>query len=167
MCGTTVFLLCLFLGMAAAQQPSLDVVQSSHSSSCNDEYLVVGVDNITFEVDVSGNNSEFTFGISISPEFSRELANNDPSTSKFLCSPFGSTQNTFCVQDVTDGCSCQILSPNVFRVKNVYTVEAVNESRGRIRLIWRSIDNSIAVFHDIPEVLGEYVKKWVFEQFDN
>ncbi|GFO34304.1 hypothetical protein PoB_006080900 [Plakobranchus ocellatus] len=68
--------------------PSLVVVNRSYTSSCSKNFLVAGVDNVTFEADVSGNNSAFTFGITLSPEFNRLLSAGHRGTSKFVNSKF-------------------------------------------------------------------------------
>ncbi|GFO16099.1 hypothetical protein PoB_004260400 [Plakobranchus ocellatus] len=152
MCATRIALLCLFLGIRTANMmPSLVVVNRSYTSSCSKNFLVAGADNVTFEADVSGNNSAFTFGILISPEFNRLLSGGHRGTSKFLCSPFGVAKR-FCDSKPSHGCTCKVIGRHVYRVKNVYTVTGVDESRGKIVLIWRSRNDSITVQADIPEV---------------
>ncbi|GFO34310.1 hypothetical protein PoB_006081500 [Plakobranchus ocellatus] len=70
---------------------------------------------------------------------------------KNLCSPFGVAKR-FCDSKPSYGCTCKVIGRHVYRVKNVYTVTGVDESRGKIVLIWRSINDSITVQADIPEV---------------
>ncbi|GFO07986.1 hypothetical protein PoB_003449100 [Plakobranchus ocellatus] len=61
MFGAPLVLMNLLLGLVTAQQPTINLVTNSSSFSCTDEYLVVGEDFVTLEVDVSGNNSHYTY----------------------------------------------------------------------------------------------------------
>ncbi|GFO46593.1 hypothetical protein PoB_007309800, partial [Plakobranchus ocellatus] len=53
----------------ASRQPSLTVITNSSSFLYSDEYLVVGEDFVTFELDLSGNNSDYTYEFFDAPSF--------------------------------------------------------------------------------------------------
>ncbi|GFO03051.1 hypothetical protein PoB_002955600, partial [Plakobranchus ocellatus] len=153
-------LLYCFLGIATAQQPSLTIVTSSSSFSCNDDFLVVGEDFVTFELDLSGNNSDYTYDIFDGPRFRlQELVTENGNTlvasDYIICEPFDLPQDGFCVKrDITNttGCSCEAVGPQVYRVKAVYRIEDVSESRGRLELRWPSLSGPISAFYSLPEV---------------
>ncbi|GFN90184.1 hypothetical protein PoB_001669000, partial [Plakobranchus ocellatus] len=52
----------------------------------------------------------------------------------------------------TTGCSCEVVGPQVYRVKLVYRIEEVSESRGRLQLMWPSSRGPINVMYHLPEV---------------
>ncbi|GFO46606.1 hypothetical protein PoB_007311100 [Plakobranchus ocellatus] len=157
-------ILAVIPGVVAAQEPSMSVVSNSSSFVCSDEYLVVGEDYATFEVDVSGNNSDYTYDLFDRPRFRIQtlVTKNGSATVKddmSLCEPFGLPQDGFCVKrDLTNttNCSCEVVGPQVYRVKAVYRIEDdVNGTNGRIQLLWPDVRNGdIAVFYYLPEVRG-------------
>ncbi|GFN82933.1 hypothetical protein PoB_000943900 [Plakobranchus ocellatus] len=160
---TTLALLCLFSGLATAQQPSMTIVINSSSFWCSDEYLVVGEDFVTFEMELSGNSPDYTYNVFDGPRFRRQkLVTEDGilrvTADKLLCVPFRTPQNGFCVERNivnTTGCSCEAIGPQVYRIKLVYRIEDI--SGGRLELLWPSVTaGDLSVFYYLPEVRGEH-----------
>ncbi|GFO03045.1 hypothetical protein PoB_002955000, partial [Plakobranchus ocellatus] len=69
MFGATLVILYVFSGIVTALKPSMKVLNRSSSFLCTDEYLVVGEDFVTFEVELSGNNSDYTYTVFDGPRF--------------------------------------------------------------------------------------------------
>ncbi|GFO39689.1 hypothetical protein PoB_006619400 [Plakobranchus ocellatus] len=139
-----------------APKPNLEIVRNVSSFNCSDEYLVVGKDFITFEVDVSGNNSDYSLKKYSWPVFYREIVNwkNEIATIKDfkpICAPFTTPGNGFCVKR-DDGCSCEEIRPQVYRVSVTYTVESIVESQGRLSLIWLSKNHYMEAYANIPAI---------------
>ncbi|GFO12291.1 hypothetical protein PoB_003879600, partial [Plakobranchus ocellatus] len=137
-------------------KPNLEIVRNVSSFNCSDEYLVVGKDFITFEVDVSGNNSDYSLKKYSWPVFYREIVNwkNEIATIKDfkpICAPFTTPGNGFCVKR-DDGCSCEEIRPQVYRVGVTYTVESIVESQGRLSLIWLSKNNPMEAYANLPAI---------------
>ncbi|GFO27301.1 hypothetical protein PoB_005380600 [Plakobranchus ocellatus] len=156
---TAFLLLYLFVRMITAQRPSMTIITNSSSFSCSNEYLVAGEDSATFEVDLSGNNSDYTYDEFDWPRFRLQTKdeNMDSVEDKGICAPFDSRDNGFCVNRVDPtGCSCEMADPQVYRVKLVYRIEIFNGSRGRLELLWPSIDaGDLSVFYYLPEIREE------------
>ncbi|GFO39690.1 hypothetical protein PoB_006619500 [Plakobranchus ocellatus] len=135
-------------------RPKLTIEKDESSFMCNDAYLVVGKDFITFEVVVSGNNSKYSLEKYNWPVFYVEIVDRENKTIvkhyKPICAPFTTPENGFCVK--RDGCSCEKIYSRKYRVKVTYTVESINESGGRISLIWPSQDHYLKRYMNIPEV---------------
>ncbi|GFN86104.1 hypothetical protein PoB_001261000 [Plakobranchus ocellatus] len=134
--------------------PKLRIEKNESSFMCNDAYLVVGKDFITFEVVVSGNNSKYSLEKYNWPVFYVEIVDRENKTIvkyyKPICAPFTTPENGFCVK--RDGCSCEQIYRWAYRVNVTYTVESINESGGRISLIWPSQDHYLKRYINIPEV---------------
>ncbi|GFO11833.1 hypothetical protein PoB_003833800 [Plakobranchus ocellatus] len=64
-----IVLLHLLIGIVTAQRPSMIVVKNSSSFVCTETYLVAGEDYVTFEVDLAGNNTDYTYTKFYWPEF--------------------------------------------------------------------------------------------------
>ncbi|GFO16687.1 hypothetical protein PoB_004319200 [Plakobranchus ocellatus] len=143
------------------QQPSLDIVTNSSSFLCTDEYLVVGEDFITFEVELSGNNSDYTYTVFDGPRFQiqqlvTENGNTELKSDNPICQPFLAPVDGFCVKkDITGttGCSCELVGPQVYWVKAVYRIQNVNETR--VLLLWPSLSGNLNVSYYLPEIQGE------------
>ncbi|GFO08853.1 hypothetical protein PoB_003535800 [Plakobranchus ocellatus] len=75
MIGTTLVVLQLFLGIITAQKPTptvkptVTIVKNTSSFLCSEHFLVVGEDFVTFELRLSGNNSNYTLDIFDGPRF--------------------------------------------------------------------------------------------------
>ncbi|GFN79495.1 hypothetical protein PoB_000600100 [Plakobranchus ocellatus] len=165
MSGTRFVLLHLIIGMITAQQPSVNVVTKSASFVCTDEYLLVGEDFLTFVLDLSGNNSAYTFSIFDGPRFKRQKLETKNGKTKviddgIICQPFLRPHSGSCVTKAitnTTGCSCEVIrpSPPIYRVKLVYRIEDVSDARGRLELLWPSTNVDISEFYYLPDVRAE------------
>ncbi|GFO43825.1 hypothetical protein PoB_007033000 [Plakobranchus ocellatus] len=138
----------------------MKVLNRSSSFLCTDEYLVVGEDFVTFEVELSGNNSDYTYTIFDGPRFRIErFVKKDWEMSNYyysICQPFLAPVDGFCLKrDITytTGCSCELVGPQVYRVKAVYRIKNVNETR--FSLLWPSLSGAINVSYYLPEIQGE------------
>ncbi|GFO08837.1 hypothetical protein PoB_003534200 [Plakobranchus ocellatus] len=146
-----------------AQRPSINIVANSSSFLCSEQFLVVGEDFATFEVDLSRNNSDYTYKEFDWPTFHRQklaTVHGVTKTSiKLICEPFVIPKNGFCVKRPltnTTGCSCEVVGTQVYLVKLVYSIEDVNETRGRLELFWPSVTlGPISTFYYLPEVRAE------------
>ncbi|GFN86101.1 hypothetical protein PoB_001260700, partial [Plakobranchus ocellatus] len=154
---TALAIMCLCLRISEAQEATIKIVTNTTSFLCTDEYLVVGLDFITFEAEISGNNSAYTLNIFDAPKIRKQEFNE--STGKFVydaivCEPFYNKKEEFC-PSYPYNCSCKRVGPQVYRIKFFYTVKDVNESRGRIQILWYSIEmdkDPLQTFFYFPEV---------------
>ncbi|GFN77546.1 hypothetical protein PoB_000405200 [Plakobranchus ocellatus] len=162
MVRTTLLFVTLFLGTALvkARHPSMSGLRGTPSYSCNKKYLVTGRDFVTCEMEVSGNNSDYTYNYHQSPRFQLQelIVEKEYSTvisDTLICEPFTTPQEGFCVnRDIvsTTGCSCEVVGHQIYRVKVVYRITDVYRVRRRIRLQWPSTTaGDIGVFYDLPE----------------
>ncbi|GFN80949.1 hypothetical protein PoB_000745500 [Plakobranchus ocellatus] len=134
----------------------MTIVKIVSSFLCTDRYLVVGLDSVTFELELSGNYSMYSYEQFHWPELRlRKWTKGKAKLAidKLVCSPFTRPENGFCVK--SDVCSCEEVSPQVYRVKTVYTIENVDESRGKLSLIWPSRINNVTKRFHLPKVKGE------------
>ncbi|GFO39691.1 hypothetical protein PoB_006619600 [Plakobranchus ocellatus] len=144
-----------------AEKPSVEIVKSVSSSLCSDKYLVTFVDTITFELELSGNNSLYTYEKHSWPRFRLQELKNGTSkikSSRTICEPFSLPENGFCkvkqqLNFRQTGCYCETVGPQVYRVKAIYNVRDVSESRGRIELYWPSTVGTVGKVLDIPDVM--------------
>ncbi|GFO27325.1 hypothetical protein PoB_005383000 [Plakobranchus ocellatus] len=166
MFGTIFVLLNLLLRMATAQRASVNIVTNFSSFLCTDDFLVVGEDFVTFELDLSGNNSDYTYNEFDWPTFRAQTfvtVNGITQTKNDfpICDPFTTPQHGFCVKRNiinTTGCSCEAVGTHVYRVKAVYRIHDVNETRGRAELLWPSIyKGDISKYYYFPEVRAKNV----------
>ncbi|GFO03050.1 hypothetical protein PoB_002955500 [Plakobranchus ocellatus] len=144
MFGATLVILYVFSGIATALKPSMKVLTNSSSFLCTDEYLVVGEDFVTLEVELSGNNSDYTYTVFDGPRFRIH---------EVICQPFLAPVDGFCLKrDIVDttGCSCKLVGPQIYRVKTVYRIKNVNETR--VLLLWPSLSGAVNVTHYLPEI---------------
>ncbi|GFN96495.1 hypothetical protein PoB_002300100 [Plakobranchus ocellatus] len=165
MYGTILVLLKLLLAMTTAQEPSMKIVTSSSSFSCSKDFLVLGEDFVTFELDVSGNNSEYTLhDYTYAPRFilSRLVRENGKTRAyeDTICWPFGEDQNHFCektnVSGKSPGCSCESVGAQVYRVKTVHIIKKHLEIKSSIRLVWISnTGGTITKDYYLPKVRAE------------
>ncbi|GFO11159.1 hypothetical protein PoB_003766400 [Plakobranchus ocellatus] len=150
----------LFLATALvkAQHPTTNVLSERLSFSCSEKYLVVDKDFFTCEVEISGNNSDYTYNEFQWPRFNvQELNENAEATNDTLiCEPFTTPQNGFCLKrDIinTTGCSCEETGPQVYRVKTVYRITEVYKIRGRVQFLWpSSTADDLRLNYDLPDV---------------
>ncbi|GFN86106.1 reverse transcriptase [Plakobranchus ocellatus] len=133
-------LVCLSFGISKGQNPSMKVLTNTSSSSCSEQYLVAGKDHLTFEVELTGNGSIYTYDEPYWPQFFLDTWGG----SVKICQPFDLPGKGFCKkrQQLTTlrtiACSCEMVRPQVYRVKVVYKMTDVRESPGRIQLLWLS-----------------------------
>ncbi|GFO27310.1 hypothetical protein PoB_005381500 [Plakobranchus ocellatus] len=169
--GTTLVVLKLLLGVIGAQQPTptvkpkptVTIVTNSSSHLCSEQFLVVGEDFVTFELDLSGNNSDYTYSEFDWPRFRFNELITENGTTKVardrpICLPFDLPQNGFCVKrDIfnTTGCSCEVVGVQVYRVKVVYRIEDVKETRGRIVFVWPSVPLPFTISYNLPGIRSE------------
>ncbi|GFO08839.1 hypothetical protein PoB_003534400 [Plakobranchus ocellatus] len=166
MYGTTFALLNLLLRIITAQKPTpiakptVTVVTNSSSFLCSEQFLVVGEDFVTLELDLSGNNSDYSLGVFDGPRFRiHQLVTKNGKTTEQddpVCEPFNNRLG-FCVKRHirnTTGCSCEVVGPQVYRVKAVYRIQDINETR--IRLLWPSVTGgNINKNYYLPEARAE------------
>ncbi|GFO08828.1 hypothetical protein PoB_003533300 [Plakobranchus ocellatus] len=172
MYGTTLVVLKLLLGIITAQKPTptvkptVTIVTNSSSFLCSEHFLVVGEDFVTFELDLSGNNSEYILDRFDGPRFrlhKTDWKNRNKIISDLICVLFRAPQDGFCVKrDIINstGCSCEVVGPQVYRLKLVYRIHEINETRGRILLLWPStltLNGKIDKYYNLPEVRGSTI----------
>ncbi|GFN74890.1 endonuclease-reverse transcriptase [Plakobranchus ocellatus] len=145
MFGTVLVVLKLHLAMVTAQQPSVKIVSNTSSFSCSEDFIVLFEDFVTFELDISGNNSEFVLDrFGYAPRFLLHRIVTRRGRKRLLdftiCSPFGRDRYHFCekknVSGNSPGCSCESVGPQVYRIIVVYALKQVVEIGSSIQLVW-------------------------------
>ncbi|GFO50626.1 hypothetical protein PoB_007713100 [Plakobranchus ocellatus] len=132
------------------------------TSSCTSAFLVKNEDFVTFELQLSRNNSHYTYKKPDWPRFMLQFKQKAKAgryrwNEYFLCEPFGDPHNGFCVKrDLIrmSGCSCEQVQPQVYLVKAVYKVLNVYESQGKLKFVWPSTKGDVVQFFDFPRVWG-------------
>ncbi|GFO06651.1 hypothetical protein PoB_003315600 [Plakobranchus ocellatus] len=180
MYGTTLVLLNLLLGIITAQQPTptltpkttptvtpkttATIVTNSSSFLCSEHFLVAGEDFVTFELVLSGNNSDYKMDVFDGPRFRihnlvTEKGQTRVANSRPVCRPIVQPFPGVCVKrDLinTTGCSCERIRTQVFRIKALYRIRDINDTRGRILMRWPSLmRGDIVKYYYLPEVRGQ------------
>ncbi|GFO27328.1 hypothetical protein PoB_005383300 [Plakobranchus ocellatus] len=136
-------------------EPKIKEIQITPSYNCTLDYQVVGVDYTILELDVSGNSSRYSFEKDVWPRFEYKTRRNGKLSKAILfCTPFQIPQNGFCVtkQSFPNGCSCEQVGKDAFRLRANFTIRIKEMSHGQISLTWPGKRGPLRYDYDLPEV---------------
>ncbi|GFO27316.1 hypothetical protein PoB_005382100 [Plakobranchus ocellatus] len=139
----------------AYAQPKIYVFRKSSYFTCAEDYQVLGVDYTLLELDVSKSNSLYSYEKDRGPRFEYKTRDNGKlSKPMHFCTPFTDRQKGFCVtkQSFPNGCSCEKVGVDRFRLKANFTVTAKEMSNGILSLTWPDKRGVLRYDYNLPEV---------------
>ncbi|GFO06653.1 hypothetical protein PoB_003315800 [Plakobranchus ocellatus] len=136
-------------------QPKMYVFRKNSYFTCTEDYQVLGVDYTLLELDVSKSHSVYSYEKDRGPSFEYKTRSNGKlSEAMPFCTPFTDRQQGFCVtkQSFPNGCSCEQVGVDRYRLKANFTVTALEMSHGMLSLIWPGKRGAVRYDYDLPEV---------------
>ncbi|GFO27307.1 hypothetical protein PoB_005381200 [Plakobranchus ocellatus] len=136
-------------------QPKIYVFRKSSYFTCAEDYQVLGVDYTLLELDVSKGHSLYSYEKDRGPRFEYKIRSNGKlSEAKPFCTPFTDRQKGFCVtkQSFPNGCSCEQIGVDRYRLKANFTVTALEMSHGMLSLTWSGKRGAVLYDYDLPGV---------------
>ncbi|GFN91857.1 hypothetical protein PoB_001836300, partial [Plakobranchus ocellatus] len=136
-------------------EPKIYVFRKSSYFTCTEDYQVLGVDYTLLELDVSKNHSSYNYEGDQGPRFEYKIRSNGKfSEAKTFCRPFADRQKGFCVpkQSFPNGCSCEQVGVDRYRLSANFTVTALDMSRGMLSLTWPGKRGALRYDYNLPEV---------------
>ncbi|GFO42958.1 hypothetical protein PoB_006946300 [Plakobranchus ocellatus] len=135
-------------------QPKIYVFRKSSYFTCTEDYQVLGVDYTLLELDVSKNHSVYSYEKDRGPRFEYKTRENGKlSEAMHFCTPFTDSQKGFCVtkQSFPNGCGCEQVGVDRYRLKANFTVTAKEMSHGMLSLTWPG-KRELQYEYNLPEV---------------
>ncbi|GFN90181.1 hypothetical protein PoB_001668700, partial [Plakobranchus ocellatus] len=136
-------------------QPKIYVFRKSSYFTCAEDYQVIGVDYTLLELDVSKNHTLYSYEKDRGPRFEYKTRDNEKLSKPIhFCTPFTDRQKGFCVkkQSFPNGCSCEQVGVDRFRLKANFTVTAKEMSNGILSLTWPDKRGVLRYDYNLPEV---------------
>ncbi|GFO03058.1 hypothetical protein PoB_002956300 [Plakobranchus ocellatus] len=150
------FVLCNFTFFSfLLAKPEIYVFRKSSYFTCTEGYQVLGVDYTLLELDVTKKHSVYSYEKDRGPRFEYKTKSNGKlSEAMTFCTPFGLPQSGFCVakESFPNGCSCEQVGVDRYRLKANFTVTALEMSQGMLSLTWPGKQGSLRYDYDLPEV---------------
>ncbi|GFO27330.1 hypothetical protein PoB_005383500, partial [Plakobranchus ocellatus] len=143
-------------------QPKIYAFRKSSYFTCAEDYQVLGVDYTLLELDVSKGHSLYSYEKDRGPRFEYKTRSNGKlSEAMPFCVPFTDGQKSFCVtkQSFPNGCSCEQVGVDRYRLKANFTVTAIEMSRGMLSLTWPGKRGAVRYDYDLPEVKTKPTKE--------
>ncbi|GFO08852.1 hypothetical protein PoB_003535700 [Plakobranchus ocellatus] len=136
-------------------QPKIYVFRKSSYFTCTEDYQVLGVDYTLLELDVSKNHSLHSYEKDRGPRFEYKTRSNGKLNMAIpFCTPFTDRQNGFCVtkQSFPNGCSCEQVGVDRYRLKANFTVTTLEMSHGMLSLTWPGKRGELRYDYNLPGV---------------